>query len=432
MKRLLNVRNPVVERLLSAPHIVSRRLMLLPSPAAGTGGPSSSVPSSASLSREHSNVGGGGMLSPQVAQHYDGAPLQSSSTFSSPAAPWVDSTTPAQISRAGSPPPAAGRSDSTSPDVAPLLFASGSLGKENSGALNERFQLGLQTIGVEAARRALRDAGVSPSDVSCVVAVTSTGLSLPGFSAILQRDLALPRDVQRLDIVGMGCNAGMSALRNLSTIISADPEGVGLLVCCEICSALYVNDDTAATGIVNSLFGDGAVAMVLRGGDDATGAMAPSRPEVRLVDFTSATLPEYFDDMMYVVPPEHDRLCFRLSKRIPFAVGDNVHVPVLALLERHRLTTADVAHWIVHTGGAAVMTGIKRNLGLSDDALRHTASVLRDYGNVSSGSFLVSLERLFEEHRQSGGSVIVAGDRVVLIAMGPGATIEVGLGICCH
>jgi uncharacterized protein YpbB len=47
--------------------------------------------------------------------------------------------------------------------------------------------------------------------------------------------------------------------------------------------------------------------------------------------------------------------------------------------------------------------------------------VLRDYGNISSGSFLVSLERLLAE------GCVSAGDRGVMVTMGPGAQIETAL-----
>ena len=47
--------------------------------------------------------------------------------------------------------------------------------------------------------------------------------------------------------------------------------------------------------------------------------------------------------------------------------------------------------------------------------------MLRDYGNVSSGSFLFSFERLADE------DVAAPGDYGVLMTMGPGSTIETAL-----
>jgi hypothetical protein len=61
------------------------------------------------------------------------------------------------------------------------------------------------------------------------------------------------------------------------------------------------------------------------------------------------------------------------------------------------------------------------NLGLSAFDLRHTSSVLRDYGNLSSGSFLFSYLRL-----QSEGAP-VRGDYGIMMTMGPGSSIETAL-----
>ena len=76
---------------------------------------------------------------------------------------------------------------------------------------------------------------------------------------------------------------------------------------------------------------------------------------------------------------------------------------------------------MLHTGGGAVIDSVKLSLGLEEHDVRHTRSVLRDYGNISSGSFLVSLERLLAE---GGGS---DGDLGVMVTMGPGAQIETAL-----
>jgi 3,5-dihydroxyphenylacetyl-CoA synthase len=61
------------------------------------------------------------------------------------------------------------------------------------------------------------------------------------------------------------------------------------------------------------------------------------------------------------------------------------------------------------------------NLGLTRYDLRHTVGVLRDYGNLSSGSFLFSYERLLNE------GAVHAGEYGVLMTMGPGSSIETAL-----
>jgi alkylresorcinol/alkylpyrone synthase/polyketide synthase Type III len=112
---------------------------------------------------------------------------------------------------------------------------------------------------------------------------------------------------------------------------------------------------------------------------------------------------------------------FYLDRELPQVIGVNVREPVARLLARNGLGFPDIRHWVLHTGGGAVIDSVRNGLGLREHDVRHTRSVLRDYGNISSGSFLVSLERLLAE------GCISDGDRGVMITMGPGAQIETAL-----
>jgi alkylresorcinol/alkylpyrone synthase/polyketide synthase Type III len=64
---------------------------------------------------------------------------------------------------------------------------------------------------------------------------------------------------------------------------------------------------------------------------------------------------------------------------------------------------------------------VQVNLGIARHDLRHTTGVLRDHGNLSSGSFLFSYDRLVRE------GVARPGDFGILMTMGPGSTIETAL-----
>ena len=137
---------------------------------------------------------------------------------------------------------------------------------------------------------------------------------------------------------------------------------------------------------------------------------------------------EYFEDMLYAVDAESKLQHFLLSKRIPMAMGESACLPVRKLLARHGLEPTDVDHWVSHAGGAKVMELVAQGLGINVEGhMRHTLSVMRDYGNLSSGSFLVSLKRLFEEHDRIGN--MTHGDKMTLLSMGPGATIEVAFAV---
>jgi alkylresorcinol/alkylpyrone synthase/polyketide synthase Type III len=73
---------------------------------------------------------------------------------------------------------------------------------------------------------------------------------------------------------------------------------------------------------------------------------------------------------------------------------------------------------LVHSGGKKVIDAIQYNIGITEHDVRHTVSVLQDYGNLSSASVLFSYERLLAEGH------VRRGDYAVWMTMGPGSTIE--------
>jgi alkylresorcinol/alkylpyrone synthase/polyketide synthase Type III len=102
-------------------------------------------------------------------------------------------------------------------------------------------------------------------------------------------------------------------------------------------------------------------------------------------------------------------------------VGAHAESTLQRLLEGTGVRRSDIAHWLVHSGGKKVIDSMRVNLGLTRHDVRHTIGVLRDYGNVSSASFLFSYERLLRE------GVAAPGDWGVMVTMGPGSTIEAAL-----
>jgi polyketide synthase Type III len=299
--------------------------------------------------------------------------------------------------------------------------ATGRVPGESPAQLHAKFRNGALEIGSRAILDALEAASLSPGDVDYLLCVTSSGFMVPGLSSLFSRELRFNRNLVRADVVGMGCNAGLNGMNPLVHWLGSHPGGVALLVCCEVNSASYVVDETPRTGIVNSLFGDGAAAAVLTSHQrDGTGP-APSPTTPAVLDFESFCIPEQWQAMRFDWNATAGKWSFSVDRDTPSVIGLNVREPVQALLKRNRLDFSAIQHWIVHTGGGLVIDSVRRGLGLAEHDLRHTRSVLRDYGNISSGSFLVSFQRLLAEGCTS------AGDRGVMVTMGPGAQIETAL-----
>jgi predicted naringenin-chalcone synthase len=287
---------------------------------------------------------------------------------------------------------------------------------EAQGELLAKHRTSAIDIGSRAIYACLDHAYATTADIVYLCCVTTTGFLSPGISALLCRELGLAVECVRLDVVGMGCNAGLNALNAATSWAHANPGRLAIMLCVEVCSAAYVFDGTMRTAVVNSLFGDGAaaVALIAPNGDGLAGA--PS-----ILKFRSRIITEAVDAMRYDWDESHGKFSFFLDPLVPYVVGAHVEGVVDGLLFGTGLRRSDIAHWLVHSGGKKVIDAIKINLGLSAYDLRHTSGVLRDYGNLSSGSFLFSYQRLLREGN------IAPGDYGVMITMGPGSTIESAL-----
>lgn len=307
----------------------------------------------------------------------------------------------------------------------PPKRADGTRDTEGQGELLARHKAQVVDMGGRALTNCLTNAGRTVADVRHLCCVTSTGFLTPGLSALLLRELGIARHCHRVDIVGMGCNAGVNALQLAAAWARANPGELAVMVCAEACSAAYAFDDTMRTSVVNSLFGDGAAAVALVAGEDAgpTGdGDHPGRPPgPRILKFAGRVIPETIDAMRYDWDSTLNRFSFYLDPLIPYVVGANAEQVVDHLLAGTGLNRSGIGHWVLHSGGKKVIDSVVVNLGLTLHDVRHTRGVLRDYGNLSSGSFLFSYQRLLEE------DVANPGEYGVLMTMGPGTTIETAL-----
>jgi 3,5-dihydroxyphenylacetyl-CoA synthase len=302
----------------------------------------------------------------------------------------------------------------------PQLLPDGSRTVETQGELLQKHIGNGLVMGQEAIRACLEAADATLQEVRHLCCVTSTGFITPGFSALLIKKLGIDRHCSRLDVVGMGCNAGLNALSAVSAWAEIHPGELALMVCIEVCSAAYVLDGTMRSYVVNSLFGDGAAAIAVVSSDIAA---VPSHkaPGPALLRFSSCIIPEAVDAMRYDWDEGHGRFSFFIDPDVPYVVGAHAELALGRLLEKTGLRRSGISHWIIHSGGKKVIDSVRANLGLSRHDVRHTIGVLRDHGNVSSGSFLFSYERLRDE------KCAQPGDFGVFMTMGPGSTIEMAL-----
>ena len=128
---------------------------------------------------------------------------------------------------------------------------------------NAAYLEGAQALFIDAASRALANAGCEARDVDTIVTVSSTGIATPSLEARVAGRMGFRADVERVPVFGLGCAGGVSGLAIASRLARARPGSTVLLVAIEICTAAFRMDQLSAANMVaTALFGDGAAACV--------------------------------------------------------------------------------------------------------------------------------------------------------------------------
>ncbi len=86
---------------------------------------------------------------------------------------------------------------------------------------------------------------------------------------------------------------------------------------------------------------------------------------------------------------------------------------VADVLKSRSLAVGDVRHWAVHTGGDKIVDAVRDEIGIPEERLQATRTVLAEYGNMSSPTVWFVLDEL---ERQG----IAPGEWCVMLAFGAG------------
>ena len=280
-------------------------------------------------------------------------------------------------------------------------------------------------LGAQAARQALEQAGLEGPEIDYLVATSCTGYLCPGISQRLAKELGLSPRAKTANLVGMGCNAAVPALERAKEFAEQHPGQIALVVCVEISSAAYwIDDQDLESAVGTAIFSDGAAAAIVQASDENQ-LFSIGKPVFILEKFETYSNRESIGKMGFY--NEQGRLKILLSKDIPDDVLPLIKTVIEGLLKEHRLTFPDIHHWIIHPGGRKILEYLDQELHLGN-RLQASRNVLSQFGNMSSATVLfVAKEQIQSRLSERLPKQEKDADYGVVMAMGPGLTVERGL-----
>lgn len=275
--------------------------------------------------------------------------------------------------------------------------------------------------GADAAQAAMVAAGLSLSDIDCIVAACGTNdQAMPSNAALILRALdGRSTTIPAFD-VNASCLSFLVALDTLSYLVAAGRYRKVLIVSSDIASCGLNWNNLDASGI----FGDGAAAVVLSRSDDSASAILASsmttfsegahyceikgggsRYHPSRIDTAFAALAQFEMD---------GKAVFRL-------VGNHLKSFVDQLMRCAGLTISDLAVVVPHQASAHALRFTRRRLGIARDQM---IDICADHGNQVAASLPSALH-----HAISSGR-LQRGQHALLI--GSGAGVNLGGTVLCY
>lgn len=269
------------------------------------------------------------------------------------------------------------------------------------------------------------------------MSTTCTDSANPGFDQFVCEEVGVSQQVEKVLLHGVGCAGGLAALRTAANLalghsFREKPARI-LVVALEVSTTLVRSeldsiDKLDETRIGACLFSDCASAVVLSNGlgDELRG----SKPPVyELLGWDHRIVPGTAHDLGFDVHPHGWKVI--LTPRVPKIAQSSLQPTYADLMSSLKLPPAwqDAKpadfDWVMHPGGATILTGAEKTLGLEPEHMRASYDVYMNHGNSSSATIFSVLDRL----RTKDMDACTPNGRgpkeyVVSCAFGPGVSVE--------
>lgn len=243
--------------------------------------------------------------------------------------------------------------------------------------------------------------------------------------------------MEKVLLHGVGCAGGLAALRTAANLalghsFRGKPARI-LVVALEVSTTLVRSeldsiDKLDETRIGACLFSDCASAVVLSNG--LGDKLRDSRsPLYELLGWDHRIVPGTAHDLGFDVHPHGWKVI--LTPRVPKIAQSALQPTYTDLLASVKLPPAWQSaqpadfDWVMHPGGATILTGAEKALGLMPEHMRASYDVYMNHGNSSSATIFSVLDRLRSKDMDActpngrGPKEFVVG-----CAFGPGVSVE--------
>jgi 3-oxoacyl-[acyl-carrier-protein] synthase-3 len=263
----------------------------------------------------------------------------------------------------------------------------------------------------EAAVEAIRRAGLTPADISClVVATTTPDMFFPSTACLLQHKIGAT-SAWGFDVAA-ACSGFNYALTAAAQLVAGGSHDHVLAVGTDVMSSIIDYTDRATC----VLFGDGAGAVVISPSEDESLGILDFAHEVDGSGGPALCMPaggsrlpasrETVDQRLHYVKQDGQTV-FRFAVRKTEEICRRV-------LAQNGLCAADVDLFVSHQANRRIITSAADRLGL--DPAKVVINIEK-YGNTTAGTIPLALEDAIDDGR------LKKGDLVLLASVGAGFTV---------
>lgn len=245
-----------------------------------------------------------------------------------------------------------------------------------------------------------------------LITISCTGFFAPGLDYELIKEFNISPTVKRTNIGFMGCAAALIGVNSVWEAMNNRSENI-LMVSVELCSLHLQTEPTRDNILANLIFADGAAAAYF------SNKRIGGSPNLE-IQFAESFL---FEDSAKFMGWKIGNNGFEmmLSSELPKIILNSAVPKAIEILNSKGISVNEVKHWALHPGGRAILDSLQNGLQLSNEQLKPSREVLRNFGNLSSVSILYVLKNIIESQQ------LKKDDLCCAIAFGPGLTMELVL-----